>query len=249
MTNSGSAVPFDDLPPAATSDEIVKRLVVDELYWDSRVDASKVMVEVTDGVVILTGHTPTFADRVSAEADARLIRGVVSVENRIAVEHPKLVPDAELAHNVSTVLVWTPDVDASDITVTAREGTVTLTGSVRHYWEKLRAHLLAARVEGVLLVIDELTVTPVSSDSDHEIARRLTRALERRMPEELPLIQITVNAAQVILRGSVPNAALKRVAQRATERTAGVVGVTNELTFPHPEQSPQPQRSSGADPR
>lgn len=226
----------EEFPPSASSDEILKRLVVDELYWDSRVDASKVLVEVADGVVTLTGHTPTFADRLAAEANARMIRGVRSVENRIEVEHPTIVPDAELAHNVSTVLVWTPDVDATDITATAREGTVTLTGSVRHYWEKLRAHLLAGQVQGVLHVIDELTVTPAGSDSDHEIARQLTQALERRMPDDLPLLQITVNDGQVILRGSVPNAALRQAVQRAAEQTAGVVAVTNELTCPHPEQ-------------
>jgi osmotically-inducible protein OsmY len=222
-------------PRDASEDEIIARLVVDELYWDSRVDASKVQVEVTNGIVTLTGHVPTYADRYAAEADARMIQGVVTVENRIQVEHPKLVPDAELAQNVQAVLGWTPDVDASDVEVSAREGTVTLKGSVRHYWEKLRAHLLAARVDGVHRVIDELAVTPSGSPADHEVAASLTQALERRMPEEVPLLQIIVKEGAVTLRGSVPNAALKRAAQLAAEHTAGVVAVRNELTFPHPE--------------
>jgi hyperosmotically inducible periplasmic protein len=208
--------------------------LMDELYWDSRVDVSKVQVEVTDGLVTLTGQVPTYADRYAAEADARMIEGVVSVENRIQVEHPKNVPDAELAHNVAMVLSWTPDLDASDIDVTARVGTVALKGSVRRHGEKLRAHLLAARVEGVLRVIDELAVTPTGNLSDREIAQSLTKALERRMPEELPMIQVTVKGGVVTVRGSVPNAALKLAVQNAAEHTAGVISVRNELTFPHP---------------
>lgn len=222
-------------PSHATSDEVIARLVVDEIYWDSRVDASKVQVEVSDGVVTLTGHVPTFADRFAAEADARMIQGVASVENRVEVVHPKNVPDPELARNVSTVLDWTPDVDASDIEVTALQGTVTLKGSVRLYWDKLRAHLLAARVEGVHRVIDELVVTPADSPSDQDIAGSLTQALERRMPEEVPMIQITVKDGAVTLRGSVPNAALSGAAQQAAEHTAGVVAVHNKLSFPRPE--------------
>jgi osmotically-inducible protein OsmY len=235
MTDATTQTPFEGPPPHATSDEIIARLVVDEIFWDSRVDASRVQVEVTDGVVTLTGHTPTYADRFAAEADARMIQGVVTVENRIQVEHPQNVPDAELARNVSTVLDWTPDVDASDIQVTALQGTVTLTGTVRLYWDKLRAHLLAARVVGVHHVVDELAVSPASGNlADHEIAHSLTQALERRMPEEMSTIQVTVQEGMVTLRGSVPNAALLQAAGEAAEHTAGVVGVRNELQFPHP---------------
>jgi hyperosmotically inducible periplasmic protein len=234
MANANSLNPLDGPPTHSTSDEVIARLVVDELYWDSRVDVSKVQVEVTDGVVTLTGHAPTCADRYAAEADARMIQGVVSVENRIQVEHPKNVPDAELAQNVSTVLGWTPDLDASNIEVRAQMGTVMLKGSVRRYGEKLRAHLAAGRVKGVHRVIDELAVTPSGNFTDREIAMNLTKALERRMPEEMPMIQVTVKNAGVTLRGSVPNAALKQAVQNAAEHTAGVISVQNELTFPHP---------------
>jgi hypothetical protein len=63
-----------EFDPDVTSDATIKRLVVDELYWDSRLDVSKINVEVTDGTVILTGHVTTISDRYSAEADARMIR-------------------------------------------------------------------------------------------------------------------------------------------------------------------------------
>jgi osmotically-inducible protein OsmY len=179
-TMSDSATDFgDDAPPSASQDEIIARLVVDELYWDNRVDASKVQVEATDGVVTLTGHVPTCADRYSAEADARMIRGVVTVVNHIEVDRPKGVPDRELQSDVSTVLSWAPDVDATDINVSAKEGVVTLKGTVPSYWGKLRAHLLAAQTEGVIHVVDELAVTPSQNVTDREIAGSLLRRPKR----------------------------------------------------------------------
>jgi osmotically-inducible protein OsmY len=161
-----------------------------------------------------------------------MINGVVAVDNRIEVERPLIVPDRELHDSVTKVLDWTPDLDSSDIGVSALEGVVTLRGTVRHYWQKLRAHLLAARVQGVVHVVDELAVTPAEQVSDREIADRLTQALERRLLEDTQMIQLTVNEGVVTLRGAVPNAAAFQAAQKAAERTQGVVAVRNELKFP-----------------
>lgn len=232
MSASPEDVARDDIPPDAGSDEVIKRLVVDELYWDSRVDASKVLVEVTDGTVILTGHVPTYTDFYSAEADARMIRSVISVDNRIQVDRPKIVPDRELRDGVSNVFNWTPDLDPSDIEVSALEGTVTLRGTAPHYWQKVRAHLLAGRVEGVIRVIDELVVTPSENIADHEIARTLIGALERRLYDDIALVEVTVQDGVVTLRGSVRNAAAYNAVQQAAEHTAGVINVRNELTYP-----------------
>ena len=223
---------LDGLPSHATSDEVIARLVVDELYWDSRVDSSKVQVEVTDGVVTLTGHVPTVADRYSAEADARMIHGVVTVKNQIRVDVPEIPPDPELGSNVTAVLAWSPDVDSSDIEVSVIEGVVTLRGTVRSYWEKLRAHLLAAQLKGVVRVVDELVVVPTQSRSDREIADTLAKTLERRLMEDVNSVQITVKNGVVTFRGNVTNAAVRRNVCEIAEHTAGVTGVHNELTLP-----------------
>ena len=84
-------------------------------------------------------------------------------------------------------------------------------------------------------VVDELVVAPSPGNlKDHEISHLLTQALERRMPDVVPTIQVAVKQGVVTLRGSVPNAALSRAAQDAAEHTAGAVGVQNLLKFPRP---------------
>lgn len=232
MSTSPEDAARDEIPPEATSDEVIKRLVVDELYWDSRVDASKVLVEVTDGVVVLTGHVPTYTDFYSAEADARMIRGVVTVENRIQVDRPKIVPDREIRESITNVFNWTPDLESSDLDVSVLEGVVTLRGTVPQYSQKRRAQLAVGRVRGVIRVIDESVVTPSERIADHEIAHALTGALERRLFDDIARIQMTVEDGVVTLRGLVSNAAAYEAVQQAAEHTTGVVAVRNELTFP-----------------
>jgi len=55
----------------ARSDEVIKKDVVDELYWDNRIDASKVTATVNDGAVTLAGAGP----RHSRERGGRRGRG------------------------------------------------------------------------------------------------------------------------------------------------------------------------------
>ena len=227
---------MDEFPPTASRDEVLQRLIVDELFWDARVDASKVTVEVTDGCVHLGGHVATVAERFSAEADARMIVGVVTVQNEIQVDEPSIVPDGELAGNVELVLAWTPDIDSSDLHVESTDGTITLRGCVPSYWDKLRAHLVAGSVRGVARVVDELAVVPGKQHQDEEIAENLMQALHRQLGDDVVSVQVEVKKGRVTLRGAVTNMATYRAAQDAAARTPGVVGVLTELTLPHPSE-------------
>jgi osmotically-inducible protein OsmY len=173
------------------------------------------------------------ADRYSAEADARLIRNVVTVENDIQVDQPEIVPDRELQDTVTRTLDWTPDVDTAGLEVSAKEGTVTLRGTVPSYWEKLRAHLLAARVPGVVHVIDEIAVTPAETYEDHLIANALERVLDRSLYDDVNAVQVTVKRGVVTLQGQVPDASVRRTIQESAERILGVTEIHNELKVSH----------------
>lgn len=82
------------------------------------------------------------------------------------------------------------------------------------------------------LVVDELAVTPSGSVGDREIADRLTKGLERRLVDDVALVQVTVEDGVLTLKAAVSNAAAYRVAQELAEHTQGVVAIHNELKFP-----------------
>lgn len=223
--------PATDRPEFATADEIIKRLVVDELYWDERVDASKVKVVVRKGIVSLTGEVPTQADFYAAEADARMIDDVVSVENQIQVLHPRLVPDKELTTNVETVLIWSPEVDHSQITATARCGWITLTGSAPSCSQKHLAEELAESVTGVIGVTNELTVVSTSRVSDKIIAQEILKGIEHHRDLNPASIDVEVADGKVTLEGSVPHWLAYRTVEELALVTEGVLEVKNHLIF------------------
>jgi hyperosmotically inducible protein len=65
--------------------EEIKRDLIDELYWDYRVDASDVKAGVSDGKVTLTGTVPSYYARGRAHDSAAYTLGVLEVDNQIVV--------------------------------------------------------------------------------------------------------------------------------------------------------------------
>lgn len=219
---------------ATRNAEDIKKDVVDQLYWDGRVDAANVQVEVLDDRVVLTGIVPTVGTRYAAEEDAWLVEGVHAVENDLTVEYPAGLAtpsDDTIVARIADTLLWHPDIDSSDITPAASQGWVTLKGSVGSYWQQMLAGELASGISGVLGVANELAVVPSKDITDQSIARAIVSALERNAYVDPEDINVEVADGVVILSGAVPNLMVYRAAADAARHTVGVVNVINKLTF------------------
>ena len=107
-------------------DESIAKDVVDSLYWDDRVDASKVSVTVDDGKVTLAGNVPSYPTRAVASEDAWLITGVREVDNQLKIDYRMEVPsDSEIASNIESLFTWDNDLFPYDIQVNVTAGWVT----------------------------------------------------------------------------------------------------------------------------
>ena len=73
----------------AGNDERIKKDVVARLDRNSRVDSSDVKIEVSNGVVSLSGTLPSLAISMAAVEDAENVAGVRRVNNNIKVKVPK----------------------------------------------------------------------------------------------------------------------------------------------------------------
>ena len=87
--------------------------------------------------------------------------------------------DIELQRDVQDELTWEPTVNAAHIGVSARDGIVTLSGSVPSYAKKFGAELAARRVRGVTAIVNELEVKLPGSEvrTDEDIAAAALKAL------------------------------------------------------------------------
>lgn len=66
--------------------------------------------------------------------------------------------DSQIQTDVMNELKWDSSVENDSVTVTAKDGIVTLRGTVPHYSDKTGAEDAAQRVGGVRAVADEIQV-------------------------------------------------------------------------------------------
>jgi len=224
----------------ARTDEQIERDVRRALRQDPATDAYEVGVSVEDAQVTLTGFVDSWAEKELAGTVAKGVRGVVWVDNRIAVEHAPMRSDTEIEKDVTRRLHWNVLVDDALIDVSVEDGLVQLTGTVGSAAEKRLARA-EARVSGARAVdATELEVARWTRDDDlrgDKLAVPDDDVLRLRVERELAAaprvgsfeVRVTVRDGRVVLGGHVDNLAARRVAERVTERVAGVRAVTNLL--------------------
>jgi osmotically-inducible protein OsmY len=215
-------------------DEQIKKHIVEQLYWDDRVNAADVRVTSVDGRVVLAGSVPHYTALKAAEQDAWRVPGVKLVENELTITYPPetAVPeDEEIGINIRSKLLWSSDVDPSTIDVSVIAGIATLEGTVDSYWKKVKAEILAYDIIGVTQVENRLAVVPTRDIFDEAIGESIIAALDRNRLIDLDTIDIEVENGVVTLSGSVPDYDALQAAQDAAAHTPGVVDVKPELVI------------------
>lgn len=148
--------------------------------------------------------------------------------------------DNQLQQDVLWELDYEPSVDASQIGVTAKDGIVSLTGSVKNYAERYAAVQAAQRVSGVSAVADEMKVELPSLHvrNDADIARAARNALEWDVWVPKVGIKLKVNDGWITLEGEVEYYYQKNAAEFAVRNLTGVIGVSNLVVLKRPPISP-----------
>jgi osmotically-inducible protein OsmY len=139
--------------------------------------------------------------------------------------------DAELKTAVMDELSWIPSINSSHIGVTADHGSITLTGQVDSYPQKVLAGTAALRVRGVSALAQEITVHSLfSTVTDTDIAREAVEALDRGIdvPET---VKASVHLGTVTLTGEVRWHYEREAAMSAVHFLRGVTGVHNQITI------------------
>ena len=142
------------------------------------------------------------------------------------------IDNTELRRRVLEELDWEPSVDASAIGVAAKDGIVTLTGTVASYAQKRNAERAAKRVSGVKAVAEDLAVKlpGVAERSDTDIAQSVLSGLRFNVSIPSERIQVTVEHGWVTLDGEVEWQFQKSTAENAIKYTMGVKGITNRIS-------------------
>jgi osmotically-inducible protein OsmY len=216
----------------ARTDEQIKKSVVDELYWDSRIDASQTKVTVDNGTVTLSGQVPTYGDRSNARLAASRIAGVEDVVDNLEVSYvspPELPTDRDIAVRAENILAWEPSVDETNMEVSVSGGVLTLEGTVDAHWKVPFAQNKVSGLRGITRIENKLAVVPAKTVADEVLAEDVVNALDRDMMVNPDGITVEVNDGYVTLSGSVPTWACRQAAEEDASLTAGTIGVINNL--------------------
>jgi osmotically-inducible protein OsmY len=141
--------------------------------------------------------------------------------------------DSDIKRDVEFELKWDPDIDATDIAVSVKNGVVTLTGFVRSYSQKLDAERDAKRVNGVIGLANDIEVRlpVIDQRPDPEIARDAAAAIKSELPYSYEGVKAVVKDGWLTLEGEVEWNFQRERAEKAVRRIKGVKGISNLISL------------------
>jgi osmotically-inducible protein OsmY len=152
-------------------------------------------------------------------------------------------PEVRVRNAVMRQLERDLQVDATDIAVLARSGSVTLTGYVNSYARKLAAERAATSVRGVRAVANEIEVRPRVERVDADIAADVAQALDLwAVPET---VKASVHEGYVTLTGTAKRLHQRCDLENAIRRIRGVRRILNRVALTESVRS-RPQSESAA---
>ncbi|HVY25724.1 MAG TPA: BON domain-containing protein [Polyangiaceae bacterium] len=191
------------------TDTAINAAVTKALEHDPGVDASKLHVKTTDGIVELTGIAPHLLTKQRAARVAEAVRGVRAVSDRTSLDVEKR-PDASIADDLKNALLTNAAADSYEISEKVSAGKVTLTGSVQSFQERDIAGRLAEGIRGVREVDNQIKVKTGVARSDSEVRADVVSRLRWDTLVNDGRIDVAVHSGRVTLQGTVASASEKR---------------------------------------
>jgi len=211
------------------SDMQLKRDIEEELAWDPAVNEVEIGVEVTDGVVTLSGHLRNYGQKYAAGRAAQRVSGVkgLAVEIDVRVPGESAHSDTDLARAALQILEWNSQVPKNKICVMVENGWLTLSGQVDYQFQRFAAEKGLRHLDGAVGMMNNITIKPATVDKD--IKEKIEAALQRRAHLETQAIQVKVEDSEITLTGTVPSLPERNAAIAAATHAPGVTRVIDHL--------------------
>jgi osmotically-inducible protein OsmY len=210
-----------------SEDQWLRELIVHQMACDPTFDASLVGVSARYGIVTLSGYVDTYAAKLAAERAARRVCGVRAVANDLEVKLALGRIDPDIAKEAIEALTNRIDLPLG-ITVTVRNGIITLGGIVESMHQRMAAENAVSFLCGVKGVFNHIMLRPAVEPKD--VQRRIMHALHGHPGFDRHRIHVETTGGTVFLSGNVQSWAEKDEAQRAAWLVPGVTTVDNRIT-------------------
>jgi osmotically-inducible protein OsmY len=203
--------------------------VIDELRWDPQLtEPDAIGVAVKDGAVTLTGHVPTYAEKLAATRAAERVYGVKAVANELEVKlagAPR--DDSDIATAIAHVLENNVQVPEGKVHARVQNGWVTLDGEVDYDYQRREVERMVRQVRGVTGVSDLITVKPAASPA--QVQEVIEETFKREAEIDARHISVEVSDHTAKLYGHVHSVKEASEARAAAAAAPGIATVESHL--------------------
>lgn len=213
------------------TDSQLQQDILAELRWDPKINAAHIGVEVSKGVVTLSGHVDSFVEKWNAEQAVKRVPGVkiLAVELDVMLPNDNKRSDTEIALAVSNALKH--NIYRLDQFVKAKveAGIVTLTGEAQWQYQVDAATNAIRYLAGVVGINNRVLLKPSISVS--AVKKDIDDAIQRRARNDMKNIQVEIKGNEVLLSGKVEDWSERNLAIDAAWGVVGVQKVSDQMTI------------------
>lgn len=212
-------------------DKIVRQHILDELDYDPSFNAANVGVAVAGGVVTLTGHVNSYAEKMAIERAVQRIRGVRAVAQEVQVRDAsaRQTSDDQIAKRALSIIDWYAQVPKDGVLVRVQNGWITLSGAVEWQFQRTGAEVAVRKLSGVVGVTNLIEVRPTIRAEN--VKAKIMEALKRSAELEADAITVKVSEGKVTLEGRIKAWHEREIAERAAWSAPGVSAVEDRLNL------------------
>lgn len=211
------------------TDAQLKHDVTAELGWDPVIKPSTIGVAVKDGVVTVSGHLDTYAQKRAVEKALKRVQGVkalaLELDVKLAANHKR--NDTDIAEAAEHALKWQALLPANDLRVTVANGFVTVEGQLDWEYQRRSVDHVLRNLKGVTWLNNLITIKERPAPAN--LQERIRDALTRQAVREANKIEVEVKDGTVTLRGHVHSWQERDATQGAVWSAPGVQLIANEL--------------------
>jgi osmotically-inducible protein OsmY len=212
------------------TDAEIESQIREELRWDCRTDGHSIKIDVTDGVVTLSGTVNIYAVKCAAEEAAHRIAGVQGLNNEIVVKIPYLEfkADMEIAAIATQIFAWNVLIPHERVSAHVFNGWVTLVGTVDCWSQREEVQRAVSILAGVRGITNQIRVNAAAVETER-VCEAIENTLDRHSPHASKQVHVAMEDGVVRLTGQAPSWGERCVAVNAAGYAPGVRTVIDEL--------------------
>ena len=215
-------------------DESLVQQITERFHADSRLETAAISIEAHDGAIVLAGTVPSVTAYEAAENTVWSFQKIVSVRNNLRILFPasfKRPSDSVVKENISRLFSWDPDLHLEPISISFKDTSIVLSGTVGSFYKKFHAGKLAKSLTSIFTIHNEIAVVPVNSISDKSIAQSIMTSINQNALANINNIAVKVENGHVVIRGTAANQISFDAVEDIVRYTNGVVDIDNKMAI------------------